>query len=82
MRRPRVAARALGVLRELGLVSVSREGVAAVDDPPRRELADSPRYRACQERLAEARAFLARAPTLDFAAPAERPDPVVAAAAG
>jgi hypothetical protein len=82
MRRPRVAGRALGVLCELGLASVSREGVAVVDDPPRRELADSPRYRACQERLAEARAFLARAPTLDFAAPAERPDPVVAAAAG
>ena len=82
MRPPRVAARALGVLAELGFATVSDAGVAPAERPERRELAESARYRACQERLAEARAFLARARTLDLAAgDADAPEPVTAAAA-
>ncbi len=82
MRPPRVAARALGVLAELGFVTVSGAGVAPAERPERRELAESARYRACQERLAEARAFLARARTLDLAAgDRDAPEPVAAAAA-
>ena len=69
---PRVAARALAVLRELGLVEVGEDGVRAAADPERRELDDSPLYRACRARLEEARAFLALAPTLDLLA-ARRP---------
>ena len=68
MRPPRVAARALAVLRELGLAEVGEEGVRAAADPGRRELDDSPLYRACRARLEEARAFLALAPTLDLLA--------------
>ena len=68
MRPPRVAARALAVLRELGLVEVGEEGVRAAADPGRRELDDSPLYRVCRARLEEARAFLALAPTLDLLA--------------
>jgi single-stranded-DNA-specific exonuclease len=67
-RPPRVAARALGVLREVGLVEVSDDGVRASIDPQRRDLDDSPLYRACRARLEEARAFLALAPTLDLLA--------------
>ncbi|HEX2502629.1 MAG TPA: single-stranded-DNA-specific exonuclease RecJ [Miltoncostaeaceae bacterium] len=69
MRPPRVAARALCVLRELGLVEVGDAGVRAATDPERRELETSPTYRACRARLEEARAFLALAPTLDVLAP-------------
>ena len=65
MRPPRVAARALAVLRELGLAEVGADGVRAAADPERRELDASPLYRACRARLEEARAFLALAPTLD-----------------
>jgi single-stranded-DNA-specific exonuclease len=73
MRLPRLAARALAVLRELGLVAVGDDGVRAAADPPRRDLDDSPLYRACRARLEEARAFLALAPTLDLlAGPADR----------
>jgi single-stranded-DNA-specific exonuclease len=68
MRPPRVAARALGVLAELGFVTLSDDGVAAAEAPARRELSESARYRACQERLAEARTFLGRARTLDLTA--------------
>ncbi|HSJ74014.1 MAG TPA: hypothetical protein VK904_06830, partial [Miltoncostaeaceae bacterium] len=72
-RPPRVAARALAVLRELGLGEVGEEGARAAPDPGRRELEDSPLYRACRARLEEARAFLALAPTLDLlAGPADR----------
>jgi hypothetical protein len=65
---PRVAARALVVLREIGLVEIGDDGVRAAADPQRRELDDSPLYRACRARLEEARAFLALAPTLDLLA--------------
>ena len=70
-RPPRVAARALRVLAEIGLVEVGEGGVRAVPDPARRELDESPLYRACQARLAEARAHLALASTLDVLARAE-----------
>jgi len=70
-RPPRVAARALRVLSEIALVEVGEGGVRAVPDPARRELDESPLYRACQARLAEARAHLALAPTLDVLARAE-----------
>ena len=51
----------------------ARSGVRAAADPARRELDDSPLYRACRARLEEARAFLALAPTLDLLAdPADR----------
>ncbi|WP_217920952.1 single-stranded-DNA-specific exonuclease RecJ [Miltoncostaea oceani] len=66
MRPPRVAARALAVLREIGLVEVGEEGVRAAVAPERRDLDDSPRYRAARARLDEARAYLALAPTLDL----------------
>jgi hypothetical protein len=67
-RPPRVAARALGVLAELGLAEVDEWGVRPAPDPARRELDASPLYRACRARLEEARAFLALAPTLDLRA--------------
>ncbi len=66
-RPPRVAARALTVLAEIGLVEVGEAGVRAVPDPPRRELDGSARYRSCQVRLEASRAYLALAPTLDIA---------------
>jgi single-stranded-DNA-specific exonuclease len=78
-RHPRVAARALGVLAELGLVEVGEQGVRAAPGPDRRELEASERYRAARRRLDEARAFLSIAPTLDLFAPVEPP---LAAAAG
>ncbi|WP_217915719.1 single-stranded-DNA-specific exonuclease RecJ [Miltoncostaea marina] len=65
-RPPRVAARALAVLAEVGLVEVGEDGVRATADPDRRELDGSPRYRACRERLEEARRYLGLAPTLDL----------------
>jgi hypothetical protein len=65
MRPPRVAARALAVLREVGLAEVGDDSVRPAVDPARRELDASPVYRACLARLEEARAFLALAPTLD-----------------
>ena len=70
-RPPRVAARALAVLRELGLVESGPEGVRAVPDPVRRDLADSALYRACQARLDDTRRHLALARTLDLGAGAE-----------
>ena len=76
MRPPRVAVRALCVLRELGLVEVGDAGVRAAMDPERRELEASPTYRACRARLEEARAFLALAPTLDLLAAPAYPVPV------
>ena len=78
-RHPRVAARALGVLAELGLVEVGEHGVRAAAGPGRRELEASERYRAARRRLDEARAFLSIAPTLDLFAPVEPP---LAAATG
>ena len=78
-RHPRVAARALGVLAELGLVDVGEHGVRAAAGPVRRELEASERYRAARRRLDEARAFLSIAPTLDLFAPVEPP---LAAATG
>jgi len=70
-RPPRVAARALAVLGELGLVEVGDEGVRAATDPERRELGASVRYRACQARLEAARRYLALASTIDLATPAD-----------
>ena len=67
-RPPRVAARALRVLAEVGLVEVGEDGVRAAPDPARRDLDESALYRACRERLDEARALLARAQTLDLLA--------------
>ncbi len=78
-RHPRVAARALGVLAELGLVEVGEQGVRAAAGPGRRELEASQRYRAARRHLDEARAFLGIAPTLDLFAPVEPP---LAAATG
>jgi hypothetical protein len=66
MRPPRAVGRALAVLRELALAEVGPDGVQANPAAPRRELAQSPRYRACQQRLAAAREYLALAPTLTF----------------
>ena len=45
-RQPRVAARALAVLGELGLVEIDARGVRAAAGPERRELDASPLYRA------------------------------------
>ena len=78
-RHPRVAARALAVLAELGLVEVGERGVRAAADPGRRELEASERYRDGRRRLDEARAFLSFAPTLDLFASIEPP---LAAATG
>ena len=65
-RPPAVAARALAVLVELGLVEAGPEGVRAAPDPERRELEASALYRSCRERLEDARRFLALAPTLEL----------------
>jgi single-stranded-DNA-specific exonuclease len=78
-RHPRVAARALAVLAELGLVEVGAHGVRAAADPQRRELEASDRYRDARRRLDEARAFLTLAPTLDLF---ESVEPPLAAATG
>ncbi len=67
-RQPRVAARALAVLAELGLIAIDDAGVRAAADPARRELDSSALYRAALERLAQEEAFLGRAPTLDLLA--------------
>lgn len=78
IRGPRAAARALRVLAEVGLVDVDPDGVRAAADPARRDLTDSALYRACRERLTEARAHLARSRTLDLVARAEVPEGVLA----
>ena len=67
-RQPRVAARALAVLGELGLVEIDAAGVRAVAGAERRELDASPLYRAARERLAQEEEFLGRALTLDLTA--------------
>lgn len=67
-RQPRVAARALAVLGELGLVTIDDAGVRAAAAPERRELDSSPLYRAARERLVQEEAFLGRAATLDLLA--------------
>ncbi len=64
-RSPRVAARALAVLAEVGLVDMDDDGVRAASDPARRDLESSPRFRACRDRLEAVRAYLDLAPTLD-----------------
>ncbi|HTI35538.1 MAG TPA: single-stranded-DNA-specific exonuclease RecJ [Miltoncostaea sp.] len=79
VRPPRVAARALRVLADVGLVEAGPDGVRAAPDPGRRDLADSDIYRACRDRLTEARAHLARSRTLDLFA---RPDVPLGALAG
>ena len=79
-RPPEVAAGALAVLAELGLVEVGADGVRALAEPERRELEASARYRASRARLDEARRYLALAPTLDVLAPAA--EPALRAAAG
>ena len=76
MRPPLVAARALIVLREIGLVDVDDDGVRAAVDPQRRELDDSPLYRACRAHLEEARTFLALAATIHVLARPAYPVPV------
>jgi single-stranded-DNA-specific exonuclease len=77
MRPPRLVGRALAILRELGLAEVGPQGVRADPAAPRRDLGESPRYRACQRRLEATRAFLAMAPTLSFApAPEDVPEPL------
>jgi single-stranded-DNA-specific exonuclease len=82
MRPPRLVGRALAVLRELGLAEVGPQGVRADPAAPRRELAESPRYRACGERLDATRAFLAMAPTLIYEpAPQDVPEPLALRAA-
>ena len=78
VRRPRVAARALRVLAEVGLIEVGEDGVRAAPDPARRDLAESALYRACRDRLTEARAHLSRAATLDLLARAEVPERALA----
>ena len=67
-RSPRVAARALAVLGELGLLRIDDAGVQAVSAPERRELDSSPTYRAARARHEEQEMFLARALTLDLTA--------------
>ena len=72
-------ARALRVLAEIGLAEIGPGGVRPAARPGRRELSESPTYRRCAARLAEAREFLGRAATLDLAAgPSEAP-PALAA---
>jgi single-stranded-DNA-specific exonuclease len=67
MRSPRAVARALGVLRDVGLVEVADDGVRAVIPAPRRDLGESLRYRKAQARLAACREMLGRAATIDLA---------------
>lgn len=67
MRPPVAVARALAVLREIGLVEADAAGVRAKIDAPRREIGASERHRALMVRAEEARAFLDRAMTLDLA---------------
>ncbi len=62
------------MLAEVGLVEVGEDGVRAAPDPARRDLTESALYRACRERLTEARAHLARAQTLDLLARHEVPE--------
>ncbi|MGD9571022.1 MAG: DHH family phosphoesterase [Thermoleophilia bacterium] len=64
-RPPRAVARALAALAEAGLAEVGEDGVRMVPEAGRRDLSDTPRARAARERLEEARAYLALAPTLD-----------------
>jgi hypothetical protein len=78
VRRPRLAARALRVLADVGLVEIGPDGVRAAADPARRDLTDSALYRACRERLTEARAHLGRSQTLDMFARPEIPEGVLA----
>ena len=74
-RPPRVAARAL---RGAGGGRPGGGGGATASAPPstraRRDLTESALYRACRERLTEARAHLARAQTLDLLARHEVPE--------
>jgi single-stranded-DNA-specific exonuclease len=65
-RPPRVAARALRVLSELGLVEMGEAGVRAASAPARRELDASALYVACRARLDATRAYLDRVATLDL----------------
>lgn len=78
VRPPRVAARALRVLAEVGLVAVGEDGVRAAADPVRRDLADSGLYRACLRRLEAVRGHLALAATIDVLARSEEPAPSLA----
>ena len=78
VRLPRVAARALRVLAEVGLLEVGEDGVRAASDPARRDLTDSALYRACRDRLTEARAHLSRSQTLDLLARPEVPEGALA----
>ncbi len=75
-RPPRAVARALAALAEVGLAEVGEDGVRMIPDAGRRDLDDAPRARAAKERLEEARAYLALAPTLDplAAAPVTAPE--------
>ncbi|MCU0307875.1 MAG: single-stranded-DNA-specific exonuclease RecJ [Thermoleophilia bacterium] len=74
-RDPRAVARALAVLREVGLARVDHDGVEALPTAGRRDLAGSARYVACAERLERARALLARAATLDVTARVDAAEP-------
>ena len=65
---PRVAARALAVLAEIGLVGIDDAGVRAAPSPERRELDSSAVYRAARARFAREEEFLGRAMTLDLQA--------------
>ena len=65
---PRVSARALAVLAEIGLVGIDDEGVRAAPSPERRELDSSAVYRAARARFAREVEFLGRAMTLDLRA--------------
>lgn len=73
-RPPRAVARALAALAEVGLAEVGEDGVRVVPEAGRRDLGDAPRVAAAQARLAEARAYLALAPTLDPLAVAPPPE--------
>ena len=63
---PRAQARALAALAEIGLLELDDGGLRAIPPEGARDLAEAPRYRAGQERLAASLRFLELAPTLGF----------------
>ncbi len=68
-RPPRIAARALAALCEIGLATADADGVRALEGTGRRDLGEAPTQRACRVRLDEVRAHLALPDPLGPVAP-------------
>lgn len=69
MRPAATVARALGVLREIGMLTVDPEGVRANLDAPPRDIATSERFQRIAARAEQSRAYLDRAMVLHVDAP-------------